>query len=60
MAKRERENDGSETPSSNVELPGKIVTAARSTMDAESYIEGYPAKRIGIYMDQTNHVRGKR
>lgn len=29
-------------PSESVELPGKIITAARSTMAAESYEKGYP------------------
>lgn len=62
MAKnKERASEGLDwVPSSNVELPGNISTAAKSTMDSESYITGYPAKNIGIYMDQINSVRGKR
>lgn len=34
--------DGSNVPAESVELDGAIITAARSTMTAESYEKGYP------------------
>jgi hypothetical protein len=61
MAKREkRSDDGSECPPSSARLPGGIETAARSTMEAESYELGYPEKRESIHMNQTQRVASKR
>jgi hypothetical protein len=40
--------DGSKVPSESVELEGAIITAARSTMVAESFERGYgePPERL--------------
>ena len=53
-------SDGSEAPSSSAVLPGGINTAARSTMEAESYERGYPEKREHISMNQIQKTGGKR
>ena len=45
-------NDGSEVPRESAELDGKIITAAKSTMIAESYEKGYPLPPGALHMDQ--------
>ena len=44
--------DGSDIPSSNAILDGEIATAAKSTMEAESYERGYPPKPGALHMRQ--------
>lgn len=43
MAKKESgKSAGDGVPKQSVELPGKIITAAKSTMAEKSYEKGYP------------------
>lgn len=50
--------DGSKVPTESTELPGKIITAAKSTMDAKSYEKGYPGAEGALHMQ--NFGKGKR
>ena len=43
---------GTTVPNESVELEGNIITAAKSTMVAESYEKGYPVPKTSIHMDQ--------
>lgn len=53
MAKEKHTDKGfNEVPNESVELEGKIITAAKSTMVAESYEKGYPIPKTSIHMDQ--------
>jgi hypothetical protein len=47
-----RGGDGSDCPSESVELDGKIVTAAQSTMADANYERGYPAPKGALHMSQ--------
>ena len=44
--------DGSKVPAESVELEGSIITAARSTMVAQSYEDGYPEVPGRLHMRQ--------
>lgn len=63
MAKGKKQNtdDGSHVPYESVELDGDIITAAKSTMAAVSFEEGYGEQpgslhmRNGIAAKRVNH-----
>lgn len=46
--------DGSKVPSESVELDGGIVTAARSTMAAQSFEKGYSEPPERLHMRQAS------
>lgn len=46
--------DGSFVPSESVELEGGIITAARSTMVAQSFERGYPEPPERLHMRQAS------
>lgn len=53
MAKHNKNTgEGEGVPKESVELEGKIISAAKSTFVAESYIKGYPLPPEAIHMDQ--------
>jgi hypothetical protein len=53
MAKERHTDKGfNEVPRESVELDGKIITAAKSTMVAEDYMEGYPLPEPRLHMKQ--------
>lgn len=53
-AKTHAAGDGSDVPAESAELDGAIVTAAKSTMEAESYERGYPLPTNFLGMKQTS------
>jgi hypothetical protein len=46
---KRKETDG--CPDQSVELPGKIISAAKSTFDEKSFEKGYPELRERLKMD---------
>lgn len=53
MAKEKHTDKGfNEVPKESAELDGKIITAAKSTMVAESYEKGYPLPAGALHMKQ--------
>lgn len=63
MAKRNTTHaagDGSDVPAESCELDGAIVTAARSTMEAQSFERGYPLPTNFLGMNQTGRVAAKK
>jgi hypothetical protein len=47
---------GDGCPAESVELSGKIITAAKSTMDARSFERGYPDVEGRLHMRQGGAV----
>lgn len=52
MAKEKHSKEIDGCPPESAELEGKIITAAKSTMVAESYEKGYPLPKGALHMDQ--------
>lgn len=52
MSKNKNVGESQGVPKESVELEGKIITAAKSTMVAESYEKGYPLPAGALHMDQ--------
>jgi hypothetical protein len=52
MSKNKNLGESQGVPKESVELDGKIITAAKSTMIAESYEKGYPLPSGALHMDQ--------
>ena len=50
MAKKEGKSAADGCPPESVELPGKIITAAKSTMEAKSFEKGYPEAEGRLHM----------
>lgn len=49
-------SSGDGCPTESVELSGKIITAAKSTMDARSFEKGYPDVEGRLHMRQGGAV----
>ena len=57
MAKKDSGREADGCPAQSVELPGKIITAAKSTMAEHSYEKGYPELKDRLKMQ---NVGGKK